>query len=171
MIDQQQLREKAHLLAPILVTDGVLPFAERIAQPFDDEPVPTSDAEMREYVIDALTLTMHLVDRLAFGDLGREGRDTFMDELWVAIADGIDRAGIDAETFRNSYNQAQPELSKYRELLSTPPKGSLLWEWSKQIAKKHRLIDGARIVLISWAASDYFVTLAHKLHDPSTGWL
>lgn len=159
------LAKKAHDLAPGLVTEAALPFAEMMARGLGDESEPESDVEMLQYILDSLFLALHLIDRLIFAELGAGNRNLFMDSLLPEIAEGMVKAGVNVQTFRQSYNEAQVEFSKYPTLLSEPPKGSLFWEWGKRIAMKHKEATAADIVFFATNGADYLVALSEALRD------
>ena len=93
--------------------------------------LPNSDVE--QFVIETFVLHLHLLDRMAFGALGVEGRNRFDDRIItnvasrLTISSPLDRLG-------NTYNSRQAQYAGFRELIppkDQSPKGTLLWEFSK----------------------------------------
>lgn len=119
-----------------------------------------SEETKDEVLCELIMLYLHLVDRISFQQLGPDKRDEFMDQLFtmvnMIVAKEINNNKHTPHLIsylEDNYEDRQLEYSNYKRLFSekaSDSKGTLIWEFSKNIASKISKKDDISVIMITF---------------------
>lgn len=143
------LCEKANVVASLIEMDwdtGLI-VAAMVKDTLDAPQFRVGEEEARRVLAETAVLLIRIVDEIAFGVLGPEGRDAFMDELHISVGRALESKGVELTAFANFLSQRLSEYARYRKWVAGENEGAkdtLLWEFGKKIGaivgvEKHAL--------------------------------
>ena len=125
-----------------------------------------------QFAIELYVFYFHMLDRLAFLHLGEEGREIFANRLIEVVTHSLiltknnEWSDLDfAAEMQSTYNQRQLEYANYKELIppkDKPLKGTLIWEFSKNLFELLVSSNPAILGLLSLIVSDCTITFLTK---------
>ena len=117
-----------------------------------------------DFLIELLVFYMHLIDRLAFANLGPAKREVFGDRFVAAVVKELQRGlskELSADDFcnalRDTYNRRQTDYERYKVWIPKkdgPLKDTLFWEASKILFAFFDDTNPATLVCFSLAVCD-----------------
>jgi hypothetical protein len=172
-LDAPELPARAVTLAPSVITWAVA-YADSIA---GDLTAAASEAKTHPsptpaILLEALLLTIHVVDRLAFQVLGPDRRNLFMDSLLDAIHGQLPAVGIPPVVLQEAYAEKQFHYSQFKKMFAPQeesPKDTLCWEFGKVIVTRYGDANPIGATLIATGAMHTIGAIHKILHDPRCG--
>ena len=158
--------ESVDSLARALV-DGATELAVMIGEQLDkfSEGIDFRDASAGpQFAVEVIVFYLHLIDRLAFRELGAAKRNIFCDRLASAVTENL--TDDLRESLHETYNRRQMQYGKCKVLFpkkGDPLKDTIFWEFSKILFGFFDITNPATLMLINTLVADTTVLMLNDV--------
>lgn len=133
---------KAERLGQCLI-EGVPPIASFLLTRLREQRgIRPTREQCQQFLLELFVIYMHLLDRMAFGSLGVEGRERFTNRLIVVVSNGVMTAlnsnvsAVDViARFRDIFNVRQKQYERYKvpSNATGEPLQALFWAFGESL--------------------------------------